>query len=263
MIVNDELLAKLRRLFNLNLYEVKIWVALISRKISTAGELSDIAKVPRSRAYDILESLENKGFIIMKLDKPIKYISVDPEDVVERYKKHIIENADKTVERLNSEDGVKTIQDLSNLYNKGVDKVSPQDLAGSIKGRNNIYNQIDSMLKKANEDITIITNETGLIRKLDSMTSILKQVKEKGVNIKIAVHSEQMKEVSPALREIADVKTNDDVDARLCVVDGKDVMFMLMNDKEIHPNYDVGVWVNSPLFGKALRTMFNNSVMHQ
>ena len=64
MIVKDEFLGKLRRFFNLNLYEVKIWTALLSRGVSTAGELSDIANVPRSRSYDVLESLEKKGFVI-------------------------------------------------------------------------------------------------------------------------------------------------------------------------------------------------------
>jgi sugar-specific transcriptional regulator TrmB len=42
MIVKDEFLSKLRRYFSLNLYEVKIWTALLSRGVSTAGELSDI-----------------------------------------------------------------------------------------------------------------------------------------------------------------------------------------------------------------------------
>ena len=43
MIVKEEFLSKLRRFFSLNLYEVKIWTALLSRGVSTAGELSDIA----------------------------------------------------------------------------------------------------------------------------------------------------------------------------------------------------------------------------
>ncbi len=60
MIIKEELLVKLRNLFNLNLYEVKIWTALLSRGISTAGELSEIGDVPRSRAYDVLESLESQ-----------------------------------------------------------------------------------------------------------------------------------------------------------------------------------------------------------
>ena len=81
MIVKEEFLSNLRRAFDLNLYEVRIWTALLSRGVSTAGELSDIGNVPRSRAYDVLESLEKKGFVVMKLGKPIKYIAVEPKEV--------------------------------------------------------------------------------------------------------------------------------------------------------------------------------------
>ena len=49
MIVKEEFLSKIRTYFGLNLYEAKIWTALLSRGIATAGELSDIANVPRSR----------------------------------------------------------------------------------------------------------------------------------------------------------------------------------------------------------------------
>src|SRR4030043_2475338 len=100
MIVKDEFLSKLRRYFNLNLYEVKIWAALLSRGVSTAGELSDIANVPRSRSYDVLESLEKKGFVVMKLGKPIKYLAVEPGEVVERVKKSIRREAEENVLKL-------------------------------------------------------------------------------------------------------------------------------------------------------------------
>src|SRR5210317_2470663 len=97
MIVKDDFLSRLRRYFGLNLYEVKIWAALLSRGVSTAGELSDIANVPRSRSYDVLESLEKKGFAITKLGKPIKYIAVPPEEVLERVKKKVLEDSEKQV----------------------------------------------------------------------------------------------------------------------------------------------------------------------
>src|SRR5512141_964500 len=95
MIVKEEFLSKLRLYFSLNLYDVKIWTALLSRGVSTAGELSDIAGVPRSRSYDILESLEKKGFIVMKIGKPIKYLAIPPEEVVDRVKKRISAQADE------------------------------------------------------------------------------------------------------------------------------------------------------------------------
>src|SRR5512137_2468781 len=90
MIVRDEFLSKLRRYFGLNLYEAKVWTALLSRGVSTAGELSNIADVPRSRTYDILESLEKKGFIVMKIGKPIKFVALKPEEVIERVKRNLI-----------------------------------------------------------------------------------------------------------------------------------------------------------------------------
>ena len=34
-------------------------------------------------------------------------------------------------------------------------------------------------------------------------------------------------------------------------------MFMLMNDKEVHPEYDAAVWIESPYFANALSNFFN------
>src|SRR3990172_7978367 len=112
MIVKEEFLSKLRRYFSLNLYEVKIWTALLSRGVATAGELSDIANVPRSRSYDVLESLEKKGFIIMKVGKPIKYVAVPPSEVVERVKKKVER---ETKEQITNLEKIKKSELLSEL----------------------------------------------------------------------------------------------------------------------------------------------------
>src|SRR3989338_6839583 len=100
MIVRENFLHKLRQLFNLNLYEVKVWTALLSRGVSTAGELSEIGDVPRSRTYDVLESLEKKGFIVTKLGKPLNYVAVEPGEVVERAKKLVNRDAKEQVKKL-------------------------------------------------------------------------------------------------------------------------------------------------------------------
>ena len=86
----------------LNSYQAKLWLALLARGIATAGELSDISNVPRSRAYDVLEALEKKGFIIMKVGKPIKYIAVPPEEVLERVQKKILEEAKKEATQIDT-----------------------------------------------------------------------------------------------------------------------------------------------------------------
>ena len=73
MIIQKEFLNKIKD-FGLNTYEAKLWTALLSRGVSTAGELSDIANVPRSRSYDVLESLEERGVLTVELPNPDFYI---------------------------------------------------------------------------------------------------------------------------------------------------------------------------------------------
>ena len=71
MVASSKTLDALRNI-GLNKYERNLWVALLSRGSSTAGELSDISNVPRSRCYDVLESLADKGFVVVQPGKPIR-----------------------------------------------------------------------------------------------------------------------------------------------------------------------------------------------
>ncbi|MFH1587882.1 MAG: helix-turn-helix domain-containing protein [Candidatus Diapherotrites archaeon] len=57
----------------LNEYESKAYVALLNSGTSTAGVVSEKAGIPRARVYDVLVSLQNKGFISHKPVKPVKY----------------------------------------------------------------------------------------------------------------------------------------------------------------------------------------------
>jgi sugar-specific transcriptional regulator TrmB len=256
MIVKEEFLIKLRRYFGLNLYEVKIWTALLSRGVSTAGELSDIANVPRSRSYDILESLEKKGFVVMKLGKPIKYIAVDPKEVVERVKKNVRKEADEGVKRLEDLKKTDVIQELNSLHTQGVELVEPSDLAGSLKGRHNLYNHLELTIRNAEKTVTIMTTTQGLIRKIEGLKPVFEQVKKRGVKIRIAAPiTKEAEKVVKDMEGIAEIR-HTDCKARFVIVDSKELTFMVMDDAEVHPTYDIGIWINTPFFAKALEDMF-------
>ena len=32
---------------------------------------------------------------------------------------------------------------------------------------------------------------------------------------------------------------------------------MILDDKEVHPTYDVGIWVNTPFFASAVDNLFD------
>ncbi len=260
MIVKEDFLNKLRQIFGLNLYEVKIWTALLSRGVSTAGELSDIGDVPRSRAYDVLESLEKKGFVVMKLGKPIKYVAVEPQEVVERVKKNIKMGAEQNIQRLRDLSGTDILSELTTLHTKGIEFVEPSDLSGAIRGRHNLYSHLELMMKNAEESVVLATTSKGVLRKLEALTPIFGKLAKRNVKLRVAFpFSDETKEAQKNLSKFAEVKDIKDIDARFCIIDGKEILFMVTNDKEIHPTYDVGVWVNTPFFAKALEGMFNET----
>ena len=257
MIVKEELLSKLRRYFDLNLYEVKLWTALLSRGVSTAGELSDIADVPRSRSYDVLESLEKKGFVVMKLGKPIKYIAIPPSEVVDRVKKNMNFEAQEKIKRLDTVRGSPLLTELETLHTNGIALVDPNEMSGCLRGRNNLYNHLDLLIKDAKKSVNIVTTEKRFMRKTEGLKNAMEKAKKRGVMIRIAAPmSKDNKKHAESLRGIADIKHNDKINSRFVTVDGKDTVFMTLDDKDVHPSYDLGVWVKTPYFTSAMDSMF-------
>ncbi len=257
MIVKEDFLSKLRRYFVLNLYEVKIWTALLSRGVATAGELSDIANVPRSRSYDVLESLERKGFVIMKLGKPIKYIAVPPQEVLERVKKNLSEEAKERVNRLEELKTTEVLGELNSLHTQGIELVEPTELSGSLRGRHNLYSHLELSIKNAQHSVTLVTTPQGLMRKVEALKPVFEKLKKKGVKVRIAApFTKETKDAGKELGDVAELRQSEGK-ARFCIVDGKELVFMIMDDANVHPTYDVGIWVNTPFFASALEGMFN------
>jgi len=257
MIVKDEFLSRLRKIFDLNLYEVKVWTALLSRGVSTAGELSNISDVPRSRTYDILETLEKKGFIVMRLGKPIKFVALKPEEVIERVKKNLHTEAQDKSKRLEKLKQESILTELNGLFNEGVKFVEPADLSGSVKGRQNVYNHLDMMIREAEESITIVTTAPGLNRKLEALMPVLEKAKKRGVKIRIAAHiNEDNKDVAKDLSKVAEVRSCPKMRARFAIVDGTQLLFMVLDDEKVHPNYDVAVWLSTDFFAAAMEQLF-------
>ena len=122
MIIKQELVKKIRDYFNLNIYETKVWLALLGKGVASAGEIAELSGVPRSRTYDVLESLEKTGFAVMKLGKPVKYIAVKPNIIIEKLKTNTLKNADEKVKILCGA-GVKNGKDVSKAIELGADGV--------------------------------------------------------------------------------------------------------------------------------------------
>jgi len=251
MITDTNTLEKVKTL-GLNSYEAKIWTALLSKGVATSGELSDIANVPRSRSYDVLESLEAKGFVVMKLGKPIKYIAVPPTEVIERLKSRIRSETESKTKLIDEFKTTDLFDTLSLLHDKGIDSIDPTDISGIIKGRKQIYHKIQEMITEAKKSAIIVTSGEELNKK---KRYILSGLKKNGTQIDLkAFIKNDLSKVDEQLQSEMDI-TSVDVKSRFVITDNKDVLFMLMDNKDVHPNYDSAIWVRSPFFAGTLTGM--------
>ena len=250
MLVSKDTLNELRERFKLNIYEVKIWTALLSRGIAAASELADISGVPRSRCYDVLESLEKKGFIIMKVGKPIKYIAVQPDAVVDRVKNRLQEEAEEQLRIVEEIGETGLFKELELLHKTGIKKVDVENITDSVVGRNNVNRFIKDMLLRANKSVTILTNEEGLKHKLKVLKKAKPYLARKKVKVKLYTNAR----ASVGMENVEVLNTG--YDSRFVNVDNEEILFVMAGKD---PEYDTGVWIKSPYFVSALNNLFEKS----
>ncbi len=256
MIVTNDILDALKGI-GMNLYERKIYLAILAKGIATAGEVSSIAKVPRSRSYDILESLADKGFVVLQPSKPIKYVALEPKDALERVKHNLEKKHMETQERIDKLSNSPILAEMENVYKQGLSLVQPFEMTGTIKGKDAVNQHMRAVFKKAKGKITIVTTKNSHSDLHVSHYNVLKKLSKKGVKIKVYAPLEKG---SPDWSGVAEVKHIDQPAARLYTVDDEHVMMALTDDSNTHNSQDVIFWAQSPHVVKGVMEPFINSM---
>lgn len=256
MIVSNDMVSKVKRAFNLNMYESRLWLALLTKGVSSAGELSELANVPRSRAYDVLESLEAKGVVAVKREsRPLKYLAIPLDKAVENSKTYAkkVANQKKTkLEELKTHD---MTEQLTELFNKGASMNEKTEHTGILRGRENVMHHTNLMINSAKKDVHIIASPGEAAFIMDHHYEAIKSAKSRGVNVTIGTTGKMPKE----LQASSNVKKSS-INSRMVIKDDNEVLLMLFPHKEMHEMYDAGVWVTSPYFGAAMKGLLQNAL---
>lgn len=266
MIASSKVMDALKGI-GLNLYERRLWVSLLARGTSTAGELSEIANVPRSRTYDILQSLADKGFVVVQTSKPIKYVAVAPEESLERVKKKLEEDVRSMQTRIDDFKTSHVMTELSEIYTKGMKITSPQEMTGALKGKYSVSQQMNSMFREANKSIHIITNSDGLEDLALNHFESLRKAKERGVDIRIAANVTKMSTSMKPFSNIAEIRNINKKDLQMggkfFIVDEKEMLFPLTDPKQVHATQNMAIWSKSDYAASGLLSpLFNLAWIH-
>jgi len=256
MLVKQELINKIKDYFNLNIYETKVWLALLGKGVASAGEIADISGVPRSRTYDVLEGLEKKGFAIVKLGKPVKYLGVKPKMILEKMKNNTRKEAEDKIQSLGKIKETEEFSKLEALYKDGIDPVRKEDISASIKGKSNISNHLKEIIQNATKEVIICTNVEELSSRAKLFYQTFEIFKKNNIKFNVALSGDdkKIKELEKRL-EIKLKKVN--LDAKFFIIDRKEILFYLSKNSE---DEDVAIWLNSEFFAEAFASLFERAM---
>jgi len=254
MIINHELVTRIKEHFNLNVYEAKVWLALLSKGVVSAGESAELSGVPRSRTYDVLESLAKRGFAIVKVGKPVKYIAVDPKTVIEKMKTNTLSNAQEKVKVLTNLKETQEYKDLENLHNSGISPVKLEELSGHIRGRANIVSKIKELFNNCEKEISICTTLDDFEDKSRILLPVIQETNKRGIKMKLALSGNEDRIRRICNKHKLKVK-NIDNRGKFYLSDKNEVLFMINQENS---DEEVGVWLKSSYFVNSFGGMFDN-----
>lgn len=256
MLVKQELINKIKDYFELNIYETKVWLALLGKGIASAGEVAEISRVPRSRTYDVLESLEKKGFAIAKIGKPVKYLGVKPNVILEKLKNNVRTDAESKITGFANIRNTEEFSLIEELYREGINPIKREDISAALKGKSNITNYLREVLQNATKEVIICTNADEMNLKLKLFQQTFDLLIKDNIKIKIALSGDEklIKQIESKLKlKIKKIK----IDAKFFIVDKKEILFYL--SKSDSPE-DVAIWLNSEFFSQAFASLFDKAM---
>lgn len=245
------MLEDLLRKTGLTEYEIKTYLALLRLGATGAVELARKSGVPFGKIYDVLYSLELKGFVKVVLGKPKSFSPANPSLVMEMLAKK-------------KEDELISFKKELKDAEKELSKLSPgtkNPAVSIIRGEPNIkHARITEVIEAEKEYCGIISPDisTGPIPGLDKF---LKEKIKKGVVfrwIENPADEATKNKIKAKIRAGAQIRLGKQTGYNLAIVDNKKLRLELNDPAQGR----VSILVENPNLAKELKEFFDDKWRH-
>ena len=176
-------------------YEIKTFTSLLTVKQLTASEMSQKSGVPYSKIYEVLGTLEEKGWIGSDDSRPTKYFAKSPLTGIETTKQKMESDF------LQNQNVI--LNELVPLYEKSGTSEKPDIwvLSGTI----NIATKILEMVENCKNEVMIALPEASQALVKQALPK-LRLLHDKGIKITILTSDKMDKEALKSASRVATVK---------------------------------------------------------
>lgn len=211
------------REMGLSEYEAKAYVGLLRQGTSTAKEVASCAEIPQSRVYDILDSLETKGFAKVQPGRPKKFGPVEPETAIDQF------CAFKRRRQTSEREEIRTIgeQFAETIDNSEYGQAAQEtDIGWSYPNRHQILERLESLTERAESEIHMVTTPKSFERILNHHGSLLEKKASDGTEIRAIVANDS--NINDSVRAQAETMMSlryvEDIRGRLYMYDRTDIL---------------------------------------
>jgi len=229
--------------FGLTGYEIQTYTALLERGRLTASEVSEASEVPYSKIYEVLGSLERKGWVETELGRPNAYYAKPPVEAVET-SKLMMENLLKVGEK-------RVTEDLQPIYEGRENRERPD--IWIVRGEFNILARIGEVCSRAQEELLVaIPFLSEALLKVFEPT--FGEVKQRGVPVHLLAIRGTDRASIEELKRFGRVRLRDQMFGGGVVSDSKEVLLTLGGEKD--QSSALAIWSNHLSLAKFAKNYF-------
>ena len=215
MTISDKARRSLQE-FGLTDYEIRSYTSLLEMGPATASELSEASGVPYSKIYEVLGSLEKKGWIEMEHGRPSRYYPKPPSVAMEITKSQL-ESALKTNEAL-------VLDELQPIYEKKGVRERPD--IWIVRGDFNVLAQVRETVEHVQREI--LAAVPALPDSVaEPLIPLIKTIVERGVKVQLMTMKTPMTETMMKLTKLCEVRVREQMFGGGIIADGREVILLL------------------------------------
>lgn len=260
----NEIIGLLKREFDLTPYESRAYVSLIKHGRMTPIELTQRARIPRPRTYDVLKSLVGKGLLMEQPGRPPFYTVIEPKQAI----KNLLFETEKELRRQleKKRRSAEILSEyLSSSYKKEENKVVEANLLWITRRDRAFLTKYVQAIRNCKHEIVVASTDPKPPE--NEILEAVGYALEKGVSVRVVreiTASWTLRELN-RYEKVVEKGSNvsylriENIPLRFTIFDGKETVLVLKSETNLEtPIFIDAIWIKIPQLAKILHEYFES-----